>query len=96
MKQEPDTRDLLELLAKINHLWDKIGASLRVDYNIIEGLHRRNEDNGSKLYEIVQKWKETKSSPVTWENIITEVKGPIVGNFREIADKIREHLSMHK
>ena len=96
MKKEPDTRDLLELLAEIDYSWDKIGTSLRVDYKIIEGLHRSNEDNGYKLHVILQKWKESKSSPLTWENIITEVEGPIVGNFKRVADKIRKHLSMNK
>lgn len=90
--QEPDTHDLLGLLADINHLWDKIGASLRVAYNVIESLHLSNKDNSYKLHKILQTWKESKSSPVTWENVITEVEGPIVGNFKRIADKIREHL----
>ena len=92
--QEPDTHDLLYLLADINYLWDKIGASLRVPYNIIGSLHRSNENDSYKLYEILQTWKESKSSPVTWENVITEVEGPIVGNFRRVADKIRKHLSI--
>ena len=95
MKQEPDTHDLLHLLVEINYLWDKIGASLRVDYNIIEGLHHSNKHDDSKLYEILKKWKESKSSPVTWENVITEVEEPIVGNVRRIAVNICEYLSIH-
>ena len=92
LTRKPHIHDLLYLLAEIDYSWSKIGFALYVDNNIIQGLYTQNEDNITKLTKVLNKWIDSQSCPVTWENIITAVEGPIVGNYKSIGDKIREHL----
>ena len=93
LKKEPDFYVLLELLAEIEHLWQKIGRALHVKNNFIEGLHTDcTRDNQSKLSKILQEWKDSKCSDVTWGNVIDALGRPIVNNKR-IADNVRNYLS---
>lgn len=92
LTREPNIDDLLNLLVEIDYSWARIGIALCVDHNFIEGLRKEKEDNIIKLNQVLHKWIESQSSPVTWMNIITKVEGAIVGNFRKIAENIREHL----
>ena len=45
-----------------------------------------------RLTEVLTSWRDTTSSPVTWENIIRSVEGPIVGQH-STAVTIREYLT---
>ena len=84
----------MESLAEIEHLWQKIGRALRVKDHIIEGLHTDGtRDDQSKLSKVLQEWKDSKCSDVTWANVIDALERPIVNN-RRIADNVRKYLSI--
>ena len=78
MKKVPDHIDLLNLLAKIRHKWYELGLSLRVEKSVLESSLQASTNEVKKLDKVLTSWRDTKLSPVTWENIIESVKGPIV------------------
>ena len=95
LKEAPDKHDLLNLLADIDDRWYEIGLSLKVGDNILNGLESEKRKNVIKLNEILQSWMTTKSSPVTWDTVITAMKGPLVNNVQK-AEDIIEYLTKGK
>ena len=65
-------------LAPISYKADLIGNQLKVDSGFIEGLKLSMKSNETKLIEVLQKWREMEPSPVTLENIIEVIGGPVV------------------
>ena len=51
-----------------------------------------NSSNEDKLAEIIDRWKNTESSPVTWATVIAAIENPFV-NDEATADLIRQYLS---
>ena len=92
MKKQPNLRDLLSLLADIEHEWHKIGLALEVEERVLAKCTRSNEDDGDKLYKVIKSWNSTMTTENTWENIIDAVEGPIV-KHKATAAKIREFLA---
>ena len=76
-------------LAPISYKADLIGHQLGVDYGFIEGLNISNKSNETKLIEVLQKWIQMKPSPVTLENIIEVIGGPVVQN-KDIAISLQQ------
>ena len=76
-------------------MWNEIGLSLRVGDNILKGLQSEMKSNTLKLNEVIDSWITTKSSPVTWDALITAIEGPLVKNVQK-ADEIKEHLTNDK
>lgn len=68
-----------------------IGVQLGVDSNTIKSLSESNKSEETKLVEILQKWTEMKPTPVTWENIIKVVGGPVVQQLN-VAITIQQSL----
>ena len=95
LKKVPDKHKLLELLADIDDKWYEIGLSLKVGDNILNSLTSETRKNVIKLNQILQSWITTKSSPVTWDTVITAMKGPFVNNVQK-AEEIIEYLTKGK
>ena len=91
MKKVPEHIDLLNQLAKIKHKWYELGLSLQVEENVLESLQNGSNDI-KKLSKVLTSWRDTKSSPLTWENIIEIVEGPIVEDTLT-AENIRKYLT---
>ena len=91
LKKVPEQLDLLNLLACIEDKWYEVGSSLRVQTRVLNGLSQSNKTNTMRLAQVLISWRDTTSSPVTWENIIRSVEGPIVGQHAT-AETIREYL----
>ena len=83
------------MLADHSHMWHKIGVALEVRGDVLGGLSHSNDDDMDKLCKVLQSWKETLSSPVTWENIIDVLNSRIV-NLRAVAKRIQDTLSQPK
>ena len=79
----------------IRHKWYDIGLSLQVRCNVLDDLKQSEDDNETKLKKVVDIWEEAKSSPDTWETMITAVESPTI-NEKEISDEIREYLQHSK
>ena len=92
LKKEPQKKDLMTLLCPIAYKYYSIGEALEITEGELESIkHSVNPDN-NKLSEVLRIWRNSKSSPVTWETIIQAVSDPSVKN-KDVADKIREHLA---
>ena len=94
-KESPVDHDLHNLFSVINDKWYEIGLTLQVHCNVLDDLKHSQKNDIDKLDEIIKIWKDTQSSPVTWETMITAIEGPKFNN-KNIADKIRQHLKLSK
>ena len=83
---------MLNLLAPIADKWKEIGKGLGIAPGPINGVEQNNKGNINRLSGILQIWKDTWTSPVTWENIIKVVEGPIVDKKNE-AQAMRDFLA---
>ena len=79
----------------IRNKWYDIGLSLQVRRNVLNDLKQSEDDDETKLKKVMNIWEETKSSPDTWETMITAVESPVINN-KEIADRIRQYLKSSK
>ena len=92
LQKVPDEFDLLSLLAGIDHKWYEIGVSLQIRLSFLDRLSHSHKRDMVKLSEVLTEWRVTMSSPVTWENIISSLEGPILQQ-RSIAHEIRNYLT---
>ena len=88
--KRPELRYLVQRLACVSSKWDLVGGELGVDENFISGLRISENSNETKLTDILQRWMEMKPTPVTWENVIEVVGGPV--KAPEVAKDIRQSL----
>ena len=93
LKEAPNARDLLNLLADVNNMWQELGLALGVESNFMEGLEKEKNSNTTKLSKVIRRWINKKPSPITWETVITAIEGCIINNKAK-ADEIREHLGL--
>ena len=74
-------------------MWHEIGLSLKVPHKILDGLKRSQESDAIKLSEVIHSWlTTTESHLVTWETVISTIKGPIVNNIKK-ANELRQYLT---
>lgn len=76
-------KDLLKLLADISSQWEMIGLSLNLSSNFLDGLRSRSSSHMSNLSKVLQKWMDSRPSPVTWETILAAIESPIVSNKKK-------------
>ena len=60
----------------------------------MDDLKRSEGDNLTKLKKVINIWKDTKSSSVTWETLITVMEDLHID--KNIADEIRQNLKSSK
>ena len=89
--KRPELRHLVKLLACVSFKWNLVGGQLGVDENFINELRISENLNETKLTDILQRWMKMKPTPVTWENVIEVVGGPVV-KAPEVAKDIRQSL----
>ena len=93
LKKVPDTEELLGLLADVEHKWDKIGTALKISGNNLIAAFRDNNDDRARLSSVLTSWKESKSTPTTWETIIKAMESL---EHNSTANKIRQFLAKHR
>ena len=89
--QVPNVHDVLKLLASVSSHWQEIGLALEVSSNDLKKIQQVPDSAEVKLSKVIETWLDTKSSPITWENIISSIEGSIVNNKAK-ADEIRKLL----
>ena len=57
--------------------WEEIGGLLGVDANTINGLHTSKLTNQVRLDKMLQSWLDNEPTPVTWNNVISVLEGPL-------------------
>ena len=95
LKETPDEYELFSLLRSISDKWYDIGLSLQVRRNVLDEIKQSQDNDETNLKKVTNIWRDTKSSPDTWETIITAVESPVINN-KEIADSIRHLLKISK
>ena len=83
---------LLNFLSPVSAHWEEIGGLLKVDANTINGLHTSNLTNQVKLDKMLQSWFNNEPTPVTWNNIISILEGPL--NNKSLANEICKSLGI--
>ena len=88
---KPRKHELLKFLSSISAKWQEIGDLLGVDSDTIEGLYFSNKPNHVKMSEVLQYWLDNEPTPVTWDNIISVLDGPL--KKKSVGDEIRKYLN---
>ena len=91
---KPDKYMFLNLLSPVSAQWDEIGGLLGVDPNTINGLHTSNLSNQVKLDKMLQSWFNMGPTPVTWNNIISVLEGPLKN--KSLANEICKTLGIKR
>ena len=87
----PNVHNVLVLLGDISARWNEIGLALAVSPNDLEKIQQVPDSAEVKLSKVINTWITTKSSSITWENIISSIEGPIINN-KDKANEIRKYL----
>ena len=92
LEVSPQLADLLNLLAPIAPQYSAIGTALRVPMSTL-GLHLLPHTYQDNLRHTLEWWlnngdRPNINSPVTWDNIINVIEGPVVQNYK-IAQNMR-------
>ena len=87
---KPEKHILLKLLSSVNCKWQGIGDLLGVDSNTIEALSTSTFSDQIKLSKVLQSWLDNEPTPVTWDNIIKVLEGPL--EEKPLVDEIRQFL----
>ena len=87
---KPEKHVLLRLLSSVTAEWQEIGDLLGVNPNTIEGLCVSNFSNKVKMSKMLQSWLDNEPTPVTWDNIISVIGGPL--QKKTLAIKICQSL----
>ena len=91
LDKTPEKYDLLPLLAEIKDQWFPIGEMLRVSGADLRVLRQSNLPVEQRLSDTLQYWIDSKSSPVTWRNILAMLRGDFINQPR-VANKIQDKL----
>ena len=95
LKEAPEKYELYHLLLDIKEKWYDIGLSLLVCRSVLDNLKHNQDDDLTKVLKVLNYWKDTQSSPFTWETVITAMESPNLHNIAK-ADEIRQHLKLCK
>jgi hypothetical protein len=94
---KPELLHLMKLLAEIAPQYSDIGTALNVPMSSL-GLIASPDTHRDNLRRTLEWWINngaTVGSPITYDNIIDAIKGPIVQNFR-VSENIREFYEQLK
>ena len=91
LKETPNERELLRPLIDIRHKWYDIGLTLQVRRNDLDDLKQSEDDDITKLKKVINIWKGTERSSVTWKGVINAMKSP---DNKMIVNRIHCHLKL--
>ena len=81
-------------MAKNAFQFERFAIALKVEDGFVKGLS--GDDKVVKLGCIIEKWRTSQSSSVTWANIIEVIESDTLGNNVKLADEIRNWLKKDK
>ena len=88
---KPEKLTLLRVLSPVAAKWYEIGDLLGVDSNTIDSLSVSNYHNSVKMSKMLQSWLENEPTPVTWDNILKVLEGPL--EMKSLAVQIQQFLN---
>ena len=74
---KPEKYVLLRFLCSIATKWQMMGDLLGVDSRTIERLCYSTFSDEVKMSKMLQSWLDNEPTPVTWDNIISILEGPL-------------------
>ena len=91
LNKSPEVDDVYELLSKRSVRWNDFARALNIDLNFRETLVREGSTTTEecKLEKVLQKWMESKSSDVTWNNLVDVLEQL---HFLDIASEVKCYL----
>ena len=89
---KPEKYMLLNLLSPVSAQWQEIGGLLKVHPNIINGLQISSLSDQVKLDKMLQYWLDNEPTPVTWNNVISVLEGPL--KKKSLAIEIRKTIGI--
>ena len=69
-----------------------IGICLRLSDNDLESVNQSPISGIEKLSAVINRWKDTQSSPFIWATVISCIEGPFLHSKKK-ANEIRQYLS---
>ena len=85
----PELNDVFDLTMSQSVKWEAIGRKLKVPLNFRKTLRGSNSSAEEKLEEVLNKWIESQSAPVTWSYFIKALKGI---EMKNVAEEVKEFL----
>ena len=85
---KPEKHILLRLLSPVNSKWQRIGDLLGINFDIIRALSTSTTSDHVKMSKILQSWLDNEPTPVTWDNIIKVLDGPL--QEKTLVDEIQQ------
>ena len=91
---EPEIFDICNCLADYKYKWMSIGEGLGVRDGGLKSIKHNItlNDDGERLAEMLQIWRDSSCSPFTWHNIINVLEAPAI-DLNRAAEDIRSRLS---
>lgn len=74
------------------HKWPLIGTCLNVQQSEIEAIECRNLSAKDALRKLICRWLDTTEHTVTWYDIISALREPILKEMR-VAKEVEDHIS---
>ena len=90
--EKPRKHILLRMLSSVNSKWCEIGDLLGVDSYTIESMYNSFYPDQVKMSKVLQSWLDNEPTPVTWDNIINVIEGPL--QKKSLAIEMRELLRL--
>ena len=70
MQKRPRSYDVYHLTVSHSTRWNDLGRRLDIAYNYREQVKKKASSDEDKLEDVLEKWMETESVPVTWSSLI--------------------------
>ena len=70
MQKRPLSCDVFDLTASHSARWNDLGRKLGIPHTYRKRLRNEASSDEDKLEDVLEKWLETESVPVTWSNLI--------------------------
>ena len=74
---KPEKHTLLRVLSSVTTKWHEIRTFLKVDSDTLDRLLDSSFTDVVKISKMLKSWLDNEPTPVTWNNIIGAIEGPL-------------------
>ena len=83
LQESPSFSVLLnKVAAEVPNKWEILGLQLKIDYDQLESISSKHQDNSLRFAAVFQLWKKRGSSSYTWATIIDALRSKFVGEVQ--------------
>ena len=73
---------LNKVAAEVPNKWEILGLQLKIDYDQLQSISSKHQDNSLRFAAVFQLWKKRGSSSYTWATIIDALRSKFVGEVQ--------------